>query len=317
MTPFAATITPPVDLPAAPPAGVAFDVALDRYHTMGLACRAWAFAEATSREHLADLVRWARSCGKAWRVLGGGSNVLFVRDVVDLLVIRLGRGLGAIDVEVERGVVRCGAAALWRPLIKAARDLGFGGLEYGWCIPGTIGGALAGNAGAAGRAVCEDVVRVRALDPATLEEVVIPSTAISYGYRRSSLRDVIVLEAELGLEVTPPDIIDRRLEEMRAMRKAQPVGVKSSGCVFKNPDGCSAGRLIDELGLKGLAVGDAVVSGVHGNFLVNRGHARPGEMLALIDEVRRRVAAGRGIELEVEVRLVGAGEEAPSATAST
>jgi UDP-N-acetylmuramate dehydrogenase len=306
----AATATPPEGISAAPE-GVRFDVALERYHTLALAARVWAFAEAESVGQLTGLIDWARASDKPWRILGGGTNVMPARDFLDMLIIRLGRRFADIEVDGGRGVVTCGAAAMWRPVIKAARDAGFGGLEYGWCIPGTIGGALAGNAGAAGRAVCEDVVRVHILDPETLSARTIDGGDVDYSYRNSSLRNAIILGADLRVVAMPADVIDERLGRMRAMRESQPSGVKSSGCIFRNPECGSAGRVIDELGLKGFAVGDAAVSEVHGNFLINTGRATPRDMLALITEVQRRVADDRGIALEPEVRFLGVPDSSP------
>jgi UDP-N-acetylmuramate dehydrogenase len=285
------------------PEGVSIFESLAGHHTLGLDCTAWAFATATDMAHLGRLVQWAYQNEKRTVLIGGGSNLTFGKDHLDALVVRLGQGFRELQVHGPRGVVRVGAAIPWRRLIKACRDAGFGGLEYGWCIPGTMGGALAGNAGAAGRAVCEDVVRVRVLNRDG-DIAWMTSGDFQYSYRTSTLRQFVILEAELNIEVAAPDVIDAKLEEMKAMRKTQPVGVASSGCVFKNPVGKHAGRIIDECGLKGKRIGKMSVSTDHANFMVNEGGAAPSEFLALIDEVRDHVYMETGILLEPEVRII-------------
>lgn len=287
----------------AAPAGVERDADLSRLHTLGLACRAWAFGEAASPEHLVEMIAWAEGEGKPWRLIGGGSNILFAKERVDALIVRLGRQFSRAEVDAERSVVVCGARANWPSAIKAARDAGFGGLEYGLCIPGTIGGALAGNAGAAGRAVCEDAVRVFAMNKRG-EPKTFHAGEFAFSYRHSELAEWLILGAELRVAPTPAEVVDRRMADMRDMRHAQPKNVHSSGCFFRNPPGGHAGRLIDECGLKGSAVGPAAVSEIHANFLVNQGGATPAELLELMERTRRAVERRTGVLLEPEVRVV-------------
>jgi UDP-N-acetylmuramate dehydrogenase len=285
--------SPPNVLKSLAPEGVERNARLESRHSMGLDCQAWALAEANSPAHLAEVIAWAESNNKRWRVLGSGTNVLFTSDRVDALIVKLGK----------RGVARCGAATTWVPLIRAAREAGFGGLEYGWRIPGTIGGALAGNAGAAGRAICEDLVRVRVMNQrGELREL--EQKDINYGYRRSSLGECMVLEAELRLKPALVEEIDERLEQMNVMREAQPRGTRSSGCFFRNPDQGPAGKLIDQCGLKGASEGGAAVSDIHANFFINRGGARPDDMLRLMRRVRSGVMDKTGVWLNPEVRMI-------------
>jgi UDP-N-acetylmuramate dehydrogenase len=286
------------------PEGVERNADLSGKHSLGLQCRAWALGEAESPEHLARLIAWAENENKRWRVIGGGTNIFFANDQVDAVVIRLGRAFLGASIDVERGVLRCGASTTWRPLIMMARAEGFGGLEYGWRIPGTIGGALAGNAGAAGRAICEDVIRVRAMSArGEIREFL--QKEIQYEYRRSSLGEWIILNAELRLEPATYEEIDEKLAKMDLMRETQPRGIRSAGCFFRNPaPDAPAGRLIDECGLKGANEGQAAVSDVHANFLVNRGGATPAEMLKLMHRVRSSVMERAGLWLQPEVRMI-------------
>jgi UDP-N-acetylmuramate dehydrogenase len=202
--------------------------------------------------------------------------------------------------------LRAEAGASLPSLIKQAEAAGLGGLERFAGIPGTVGGAVFGNAGGPpGSATVGDRVRrVRVLEPGG--EVVWRSREdLGLRYRASDLQGCLVLSVDLELT---PDRVERLREVRReiTLRKArvQPLGAWSAGCTFRNPEGDSAGRLIDRLGLKGLRAGDAEVSTHHGNFIVNRGAASPAEILSLMDEVRDRVFRAHGITLQPELRLV-------------
>ena len=126
-----------------------------------------------------------------------------------------------------------------------------------------------------------------------------------YGYRTSQLREGVIVQAVLGLEPAPPDQIARRIEAALAKRATQPVGVRCSGCAFKNPAGDYAGRLIDQCGLKGMRVGGATVSPQHANFILNEGQATAADIEQLIRHIRQTVKERTGVELELEIRMVG------------
>ena len=235
--------------------------------------------------------------------LGGGSNTLFCSERLDAAVL-LTRQMRWARVTGDRLRASCGASLVGA--LRLAEKHGLAGLERFAAIPGTLGGAVFGNAGGARDAgtVGDRVRRARVVEPdgavrwRTREE-------LGLRYRGSNLAGCLVLELEL--ELTPDD--PARLREVRrqaTFRKAesQPLGAHSAGCTFSNPAGHSAGRLIDELGLKGLRVGGAVVSAHHANFIVNEGQATPQDVVGLVEEVRRRVRAARGIELQTELRLI-------------
>jgi UDP-N-acetylmuramate dehydrogenase len=270
---------------------------------MGLNCRAWAIAEAADIPHLLALRAYAQRHGRRMVLLGSGSNVVFASEHVDVMLVRLGSTFRGTEVCTRSATVRVGAGTYWRTVIRAAREANFGGLEYGWCIPGTMGGALAGNAGAAGRDCCNDVVSATVMTPDGSVRL-LRQGDFSHSYRRSELHRYTILEAELKLEPSTPERVDELVEQMRAMRKSQPK-VASSGCVFKNPAGTSAGRIIDECGLKGRRVGGLEVSPVHANFIVNVGGGSPEDFFQLVEEVRGVVRERTGHELEMEVRVIG------------
>lgn len=236
--------------------------------------------------------------------LGGGSNVLFVAPVLDAAVIltRGLRGLRAVGT-----TLRVGAGVGLQGAIRAAEAAGLMGLQEFAGIPGTVGGAVFGNAGGPpGTPGVADLVeralvvepdgRVRWRDRA----------AIGARYRKTALEGAVVLAVDLALwHGDKGEMRRRRLELCRRKAAVQPVDQKSAGCVFKNPQGESAGKLIDALGLKGLRRGGAVVSTLHGNFIVNDAQATPDDVLGLLEEIKTRVRAARGIELTTEVRLIG------------
>jgi UDP-N-acetylmuramate dehydrogenase len=183
---------------------------------------------------------------------------------------------------------------------------GLRGLEGLAGIPGQVGGAIAGNAGSYGTEIKDIVASVTLID---LEgrTLVLGREDIAFGYRSAELpRGSMVLGAELRLARGRPDEVARRIGKwLETKKKTQPLGKRSAGCVFKNPPGDSAGRLIDRAGCKGMRVGAIEVSGLHADFFINTGGGSARDFLRLMDRVAERVRAAFGIELEPEIRIVG------------
>ncbi len=237
-------------------------------------------------------------------VIGIGSNILVRDGGIPGVVIRLGRGFAAI--EVERDEIRAAAAALDRIVAFAAADAGLGGLEFLSGIPGSIGGSLRMNAGAYGREIKDVLVSAIALDR-TGETHTLSSREIGLSYRHSDI-DPSWVFVEARLRGAPGDCsaIRRRLHEIRAAREAtQPVRARTGGSTFKNPPGDSAWRLIDAAGCRGLVRGAAMVSQQHANFLINTSNATAADLEGLGEEVRRRVHDTSGILLEWEIERIG------------
>ena len=271
--------------------------------TMGVGGRADALAVAHSHAAVSQFLRRAR--GEAWRVwiLGGGTNTIFCSERFAGVVLRLGREFARLWTE-EGGRLCAGAAAPLSAVVKRAEREGLGGLEFCMGIPGQVGGALAGNAGQRGWAIGSLVETVRGLSLEG-EPVELRQGEFEHGYRRSALSQILVCEARFLLKPCDRSAIRLRMQEFLSSRYEQPVGIRSSGCVFKNPVGDAAGRLIDAAGLKGCAIGGAVVAREHANFLTNpSGAAKAEEVVALIQHVRKTVYDRFGVELELEVRLV-------------
>lgn len=257
------------------------------------------------RRHAAlpELLPLLRSAGIPYRFLGGGTNLLVRDDELPWVVLHLARHDPDIRLEGQSAWVHASADLGRTVTFCAKRDLG--GMEGLIGVPGTVGGALRMNAGAYGMQIGSYVEEVELYRAAETRIETLREGQICFEYRHTSFApDDIMLAVKLHLPAKPyAEILQgiRICNEKR--RSSQPLGQKSAGCIFKNPPGASAGRMIDELGLKGLRVGDACVSDRHANFFINTGRATAADMLRLIDEVRRRVHDRYGVELENEVIL--------------
>ena len=246
----------------------------------------------------------ARSEDLRLSVIGVGSNLLVRDGGIPGVTVRLSSAFGKIETHGTR--VRAGAAALDGAVARAAADAGIAGLEFLRGVPGTIGGALKMNAGCYGREIKDIFVEATALD-AHGNKITLKPADMGFVYRKSQTRDELVfVEAVFEGSLDNPDAIRARMEELSANREAaQPIRARTGGSTFKNPPGHKAWALIDEAGCRGLKIGDAQVSEKHTNFLINMGDARAADIEALGEEVRKRVKAKSGIELEWEIKRVG------------
>lgn len=253
------------------------------------------------RLQLPQLVALLREHGIPFRFLGGGTNLLVADGELPWVVLQLARP--DHEVIIEGNVAQVDAAAdLGRTVTYCAKkDLG--GMEGLIGVPGTIGGALRMNAGAYGMQIGSYVREVQLYRAATGQPETLRGTQISFEYRHTSFApDDIMLEVKLELPSKPfREILEGIRVCNNKRRSSQPLNQKSAGCIFKNPPGASAGRMIDALGLKGHRVGGAAVSDRHANFFVNLDGATAADMHALIADVRERVRAAHGVELENEV----------------
>lgn len=281
------------------------DVPFARLTTLGVGglCR-WLFEPGTEAE-AATFVRTCAAAGMPYRVLGGGSNLVVLGDITaPVLRLALPRAVQRDGLEVTASASHGHIA-----LAEAAAREGLSGLEFAGGIPGSVGGALHMNAGAYGREWVDVLVRYRFLTAAGERVEKAPEPG-EFRYRWSWLGEGrVVLSATARLAAGDPRRIQAQLAEYRERRgTSQPLSVRNAGCIFKNPPGHSAGRLIDEAGLKGLRIGDAEVSREHGNFLINRGKAGAGEFRDLMQQVKAAVLERHGVALQEEVEVW---EEAP------
>ncbi|MGB8457440.1 MAG: UDP-N-acetylmuramate dehydrogenase, partial [Candidatus Acidiferrum sp.] len=252
-------------------------------------------------EAIPDLLNLLDSHSVPHKFLGGGSNLLVGDGELPWVVLQLVSSQP--DIVLEGNFAQVDAAAdLGRTVTFCAKN-DLGGMEGLIGVPGTVGGALRMNAGAYGMQIGSYVREVKLYRAAERKLETLRGHQISFEYRHTSFApDDMMLAVKLELPSKPYREILKGIRICNEKRRAsQPLGQKSAGCIFKNPPGASAGRMIDDLGLKGLSVGDARVSDRHANFFVNAGKASAKDMLSLIADVRERVQKSFGVILEYEV----------------
>lgn len=277
---------------------------LSKHTTLRVGGPAQFWVEPRNEKAFGELIRFCRRENLPLFVIGRGSNLL-VRDggIHGVVVHPSGGDFDKIDI---RGTdITAGVGAKLKEIAYAARGANLGGLEWMEGIPGAIGGGLRMNAGAMGAQTFENVVSIRYLDP----------EGNAHDKKRDELevryRHFPLLEKNFAVSATfrgapaKREQIESKLQESQEKRRTSQPIAKSAGCIFKNPESCPAGKLVDELGLKNSSVGKARVSEVHGNFIVNDGGATAADMLELIDRIKKTAKANRGIELETEVQIVG------------
>lgn len=278
---------------------------MSRHTTMLAGGAAQYWLEPHSFYGFAFLVEYCRARGIPVRVVGRGSNLLVRDGGIRGAVIHPSGGAFSEVLLDSKGHIVAGAGVRLKKLASFAASQGIGGFEWMEGIPGNVGGALRMNAGAMGVETFDQVVRVTFLD----EDGVIRTrerAEIEAGYRNvPELRRNFALQAVFRGKYDSASNIKQRWDECRAKRRtSQPVSA-SAGCIFRNPETTPAGKLIDELGLKGEVNGHAAVSSVHGNFIVNQGGASAAEILQLISTIQQTARKKRGIELETEVKILG------------
>lgn len=278
------------------------DVPLAAYTWLKVGGPAQFLVEPRTVDELVAVVRAAHESAVPFRILGGGSNVLIPDAGLSGITLRLAHEAFA-QVVVETPFVRAGGGALLSNAMSQSVAAGLAGLENLVGIPGTVGGALHGNAGTRHGEVGQYVRSVTVLT-STGEKGVRAEDELTFAYRSSSINEPVILEAEFELTPDDPDEIARRMRKQWIMKKAtQPLSFQSAGCIFKNPRGLSAGALIEQAGLKGTRVGQAEVSDRHANFVVTHDGATATEVRTLIDLIRSKVSEIHGVDLEFEIQV--------------
>ena len=277
--------------------------------TLGVGGPALCVIEPRRREELILAVRELTAAGLPFRMLGHGSNLVVSDDGLDEVVLHT-RGMKNIYHHGEQdAALRCEAGATLARLVSVAHDMGLAGAEGLIGIPGTVGGAVAGNAGGREIALGDLLTEVTLVDPDGTTRAV-PCSPKDFGYRTSPFAGHVILDAVVQL---CPDgkeqIFDRMRRTLRAKAESQPLSASSAGCMFRNPAGASSGALIDRAGCKGLSVGGAQVSPEHANFIVNTGEAMAEDVRRLVVRVQQAVREHSGVDLPLEVEWWGAFEE--------
>lgn len=266
------------------------------------------FVEVTDDDVLAAVAAATIATGLPVLVVGNGSNLLVADAGFPGIAVRLGERYARI--EVDGTTVRAGGAALLPVVARQTVRAGLTGFEWAVGVPGSIGGAVRMNAGGHGSDMAASLVGVRAFDCRTGEDSTVPATALELGYRRSAITpQQVVLEATLALAEDAAGTGEATLSEIVRWRRANQPGGQNAGSVFTNPEGDSAGRLIDVAGCKGLRRGSAEVSTKHANFIQADAGGSADDVHAVMVAVRDAVEAATGVRLHAETRLVGFDDE--------
>ena len=277
---------------------------LAKHTTLRVGGPAQFWVEPRTEEAFAKLIRYCRRENLPLFVIGRGSNLL-VRDGGIRGVVVHPSGGEFEKVETTGLEVTAGVGAKLKQIAYAGKAAGIGGFEWMEGIPGSVGGGLRMNAGAMGVQTFDQVARVRYLDREGVAHEKTPAELEVHYRHVPSLDENFAVSAVFRGEKSSTEEIVRRLDASQEKRRTTQPSAKSAGCIFKNPAACPAGKLVDELGLKGSRVGDARVSEVHGNFIVNEGAATADQVLELIGQIQATAREKRGVELETEVQIVG------------
>jgi len=284
-------------------------VALRDFTTWKVGGPAEWLGEPADQAELLALAGWVNSQRMPLHCIGAGSNLLIADAGCSGLCIGLRRLQGSA-IDASGGWVEAQAGEPIPTLARKAARAGLSGLEWAVGIPGTVGGAAVMNAGAQGGCTADWLQAVQVLDPGQPDTPFwLEASTLDFAYRHSRLQAeaLIVLAARFRLDPghDPAAVTARTSANLHSRTSSQPYQQPSCGSVFRNPEPLKAGRLIEGLGLKGLRIGDAEVSAVHANFIVNTGHATAADIDALIREVQRRVLAAHGVALHPEVKRLG------------
>jgi len=280
---------------------VVFDVDLRKYSTFGIGGLARAVLRVGTYKELLSFIEWANNRRVRYIPIGKGSNVLFADEGFDGIILMLDGYFKTVTIIGEK--VKAGAGALLSALLNKIKRAELSGLEFCAGIPGTIGGAVWGNIGLKKECIFDVIESVEGIS-LDGKKVILRKENVPYSYRNSGLKDAIVTFANFCFVKKPTQYIDEKIKWYKEQRKNQPIGEKSAGCIFKNPEADFAGRLIEKSGLKGLRIGDAQVSEVHTNYIVNKGQAKAKDVIGLINTIQKEVKNKFNIELELEIKII-------------
>jgi UDP-N-acetylmuramate dehydrogenase len=286
--------------------GVSEDEPLASCTSFGIGGPADFFAEIGRPQAIEELIAGCAERGIPYLLLGAGTNLLIADAGVEGLVIRVVNR----EHQIDGRQVTAGAGLKMMRLARIVADAGLRGFEFAIGVPGTVGGAVYQNAGCWGKELREVLVEVEGFMPATGIKTWKPAD-LQFGYRTSALREGalkggLVVKATIQLERGDGEVAKALMAKLTRERgETQPIKTKNCGSVFKNPPGDSAGRLVQAAGLKGAREGNAVVSTMHGNFIVNEGGATAADVKRLIERVQVEVRRRFNVELETEVEMVG------------
>ncbi len=284
---------------------VLFDVPMSGHTSLRIGGNADVMAFPQDETDLKDIVNFAESKGFDYYIMGAGTNLLVRDGGVRGIVVNLSEGFKDIVWNDDLGA-DVGAGVMLPELVQLCAKKGLSGLEFASGIPGTVGGAVAMNAGAYGGEI-KDVIDAVEVITKKGQRLFIPKGELEFSYRHSELpKGSIVVRAHMAFKKEDPAAIREKIKDIKDKRKgASGIHYPNAGSIFKNPPECPAGRLIEEAGFKGLKTGDAMVSDVHANYIVNTGNAKAKDVLSLMAQIRDKVYGEKGIVLEPEIKVIG------------
>ena len=277
---------------------------ISNYTTYRVGGKARAVCFPKGEEELVELVKLLKERHIKYFVLGNGSNVLFSDELYDGIIIKLDN---FNKIQIKDNIIEVGAGYQLIKLSNDAMRNSLVGLEFASGIPGTVGGAVFMNAGAYGEEMSKIVQSVRILT-SDLKIIELSNQEMEFSYRTSFLQqhlDYVCISARLKLDYGEKEEIEKIMNERRKVRReTQPLTFPSAGSVFRNPPGMYAGKIIEEMGLKGFTVGKAEVSKKHANFIINNGNAKASDIKKIIDTIKAKALNKYNIRLRVEQRLI-------------
>ncbi len=268
--------------------------------------RADYFVEVETEKQLISLLKFINENKINFFVVGGGSNILFSDNGFNGIVIKLSAkgDFGCIEICKDRDSVVCGAAVSLAYLAQQTAEQSLSGLEQISGIPGTVGGAVYGNAGVKNYPISAVIDKVEVVDYSGNKRI-LTKNDVNFEYRKSDLAGNIITKIFFILKNADKNDILKAISQERKRRKiSQPIGTKNAGCIFKNPKDDSAGRLIDSLNLKNYSIGGVEISEVHANFFVNKDNGCAKDMISLIEFVKNEIYKKYKIKLETEIKII-------------
>jgi len=275
---------------------------LARFTTFRIGGVADYYVEPADAEDVLSIVNYVNKQGIPFYVMGNGSNILISDEGIKGVVINLESAFN--QIKHEKGMIIAGSGVKMAKFVDFCIQKGYKGVEMLAGIPATVGGALVMNAGAYGGETSTYVKEVTAVKNGAIKRLA--KQECDFRYRNSNLKGTVILEASFELPDGNKDEVSKRRKELLIKRnEAQPVEIPNAGCIFKNPKDDFAARLVEESGFKGLSFGGAMVSPKHSNFIVNYDNASANDVIELIKIIKKKVKEKTGIDLELEVKLIG------------
>ena len=273
------------------------------YTTFKIGGPAKFFVIVKKEEEMLEALKWAKDNKEKYLILGKGANILVSDKGYDGLVIK--NEMKSLDC--RDGVTICQSGLLVNEMMAECTKKGISGLEFMAGIPSTIGGAIVGNAGGLKKSIGDYIKLIRVIDK-NLQAKELTKEQCQFGYRRSIFQkgEYVILAVTFNLESGNTEKIVESVQNIiHKKNKIQPLEYPSAGCAFKNPDGMSAGQIIDELGLKGKTMGGAKISEKHANYIINTGYAKAEDVVMMISYIKQQARDKKGIQLQEEIKYIG------------